>query len=147
MMEFKEIKTREEFISKLPIINQDPGDVKDDMTRTENFIVAVQNGYRQFAAYRDREIIAVVGMSKTYSPNYPAPACDIIYFVVDEKHRRKGIGSQCLEFCRKFASEDGASCLRLAAYAENKPVLDFYQKNGFKHTANFMFQSLDGSVG
>ncbi|WP_342305629.1 N-acetyltransferase [Methanolobus sp. ZRKC5] len=46
-----------------------------------------------------------------------------------EAHQGKGIGQKLLEYC-KFLSSN----LELAVYADNKPAVDFYTKNGFTIT-------------
>lgn len=143
-MKFKEIKTREEFVKTLPIMKQDLGDVNNDDEMADNFMVARDNNYQQFAALDGETVIAVIGMTKVFNPNYPGPAYDITNLVVDENNRRKGIGSEILTFCKKYVSEKGGSCLRLCAYPSNYKALAFYQKNDFKHTANFMFHDLEG---
>lgn len=43
-----------------------------------------------------------------------------------ETHQGKGIGQKLLEYCKFLCSN-----LELAVYAQNKPAVDFYTKNGF----------------
>ncbi|WP_321428716.1 N-acetyltransferase [uncultured Methanolobus sp.] len=43
-----------------------------------------------------------------------------------EAQQRKGIGRKLLDYCKSFYPE-----MELAVYADNKPAIDFYTKNGF----------------
>jgi len=144
-MEFKEVKTPEEFIKILPVIKQDWGDndFGGDQQVVDNFVQAVKHNYRQFAAYDGDKVIAVTGMSTVFMPVSETPRYDLIAFVVDEAYRDKGIGSSLIDYCKKIVQEEGARYLGTGAYTENYKAQAFYQKNGFKHTANFMFHDLE----
>lgn len=43
-----------------------------------------------------------------------------------ETQQRKGIGRKLLNYCKSLYPE-----MELAVYADNKPAIDFYTKNGF----------------
>ena len=51
---------------------------------------------------------------------------------VDEKNRGKGIGTELLEYARKFAKEDNCTDLYLTVNKENENAIKVYEKFGFK---------------
>jgi len=53
---------------------------------------------------------------------------DLLYIVVDPKHRRSGIGKKLLDY---ICNEKGVEKVMLEVRESNKEALDFYQNNGF----------------
>jgi ribosomal protein S18 acetylase RimI-like enzyme len=51
---------------------------------------------------------------------------------VDEENRGKGIGTELLEYARKFAKEDNCTDLYLTVNKENEKAIKFYEEFGFK---------------
>ena len=51
-------------------------------------------------------------------------------FVIAEKYRRQGYGTQLLEASRRWAKDRGAQYLRLSVIPNNEAGIRFYQKNG-----------------
>lgn len=51
---------------------------------------------------------------------------------VDEKNRGKGIGTELLEYARKFAKEDNCTDLYLTVNKENEKAIKVYEEFGFK---------------
>jgi ribosomal protein S18 acetylase RimI-like enzyme len=140
---FREIKTAEEFVQTYPVMRQDLDGEAHAQEAAKRFLEATQYGYRQFALYDNGQVVAVVGINKTYNPNYKTPAFDVTNVVVGTKYRNKGVGSKLMDCCKDLARAEGVDCVRLCVYPENYKAHAFYQKNGFKHTANFMFHALD----
>ena len=50
---------------------------------------------------------------------------------VDERARRRGVGSALLNACRAYAKASGCYNLTLNVWAFNEGAIAFYQKNGF----------------
>ena len=50
---------------------------------------------------------------------------------VDERARRRGVGSALLDACRAYAKASGCYNLTLNVWAFNEGAIAFYQKNGF----------------
>lgn len=51
---------------------------------------------------------------------------------VDEKNRGKGIGTELLEYARKFGTENNCTDLYLTVNKENEKAIKIYEKFGFK---------------
>lgn len=51
---------------------------------------------------------------------------------VDEENRGKGIGTELLEYARKFAKEDNCTDLYLTVNKENEKAIKVYEEFGFK---------------
>lgn len=51
---------------------------------------------------------------------------------VDENYRNQGIGTNLLEFIKKYAKENNYTDLRLTVNEENKRAIHLYEKMGFK---------------
>lgn len=56
---------------------------------------------------------------------------EIIGLVIDERHRRKGIGRQLVSSAREWASGRGHSKLRVRSNAARQGAHDFYPNLGF----------------
>ena len=57
---------------------------------------------------------------------------DILGFVVDEKHRGKGIGKTLMAKLEEWAIQNGYKGLRLVTREEREQAHRFYEKCGFK---------------
>ena len=62
---------------------------------------------------------------------YSRPFVEIHGFVVDEKHRRKGIGKLFIEEIQKWADEKGIKVIRVRANIVRKEAHEFYKNLGF----------------
>ncbi len=51
---------------------------------------------------------------------------------VDEKNRGKGIGTELLEYARKFGKENNCTDLYLTVNKENEKAIKIYERFGFK---------------
>ena len=57
---------------------------------------------------------------------------DIIEIVVDQSHRRRGVGCKLLQACEVFFKEKGVREVFLEVLEENRPACSFYKALGFK---------------
>lgn len=51
---------------------------------------------------------------------------------MDEKNRGKGIGTELLEYARKFGKENNCTDLYLTVNKENEKAIKIYERFGFK---------------
>jgi len=58
-------------------------------------------------------------------------AAELEGLVVDEKHRRQGIGSALIGACMEWAAKTGASSMLLEVRASNAAALSLYRRQGF----------------
>jgi ribosomal-protein-alanine acetyltransferase len=58
-------------------------------------------------------------------------AAEVEGLVVDEKHRRQGMGSALIGACMEWAANAGASSMRLEVRASNAAALALYHRHGF----------------
>jgi ribosomal protein S18 acetylase RimI-like enzyme len=56
----------------------------------------------------------------------------ITQLLIDQEHRRKGIGQMLMKYVELHAKKLGARMLILETQSCNVPAIDFYRKNGFK---------------
>ena len=59
-------------------------------------------------------------------------------FVIDSNFRSKGIGIRLLDELFDWAAQNGLKRIQLAADKHNETALNFYAKNGFKHSSMTM---------
>lgn len=79
----------------------------------------------------------VVGFSLLYEKEVKGPSllirCKYAYlqdFVVTEKHRNRGIGSQLLEASKQWAKDRNLEYLRLSVFPANESGIRFYKRHG-----------------
>ncbi|MBP5841428.1 GNAT family N-acetyltransferase [Lactiplantibacillus plantarum] len=61
------------------------------------------------------------------------------------KRLKKGIGSQMLNFARKYAAEINAFSIRLDTLVENIPAQNLYKEKGFSYIERHNLTSFDGN--
>lgn len=79
-----------------------------------------------YGYYNDSVLIGFISFSIIYE------RCEINYIAVDEKYRRKGIGSKLL---KKVCLLNDFRNISLEVRSDNDTAINFYLKNGFKNIA------------
>jgi len=84
----------------------------------------------------DGEIVGFINLKKAAASNYPMfKPCEfaaIENLVVDEAHRRRGIGTLLFEAAKKWALDRGLKHIQLTVWTANTAAIAFYAKMGFK---------------
>lgn len=57
--------------------------------------------------------------------------CDLLDIGILKKYRRKGFGSELLEYVEQRAKNEGFYCMYMSTYAMDYEAISFYGKNGF----------------
>ena len=58
--------------------------------------------------------------------------CFVDQFAVRSSYRRKGVGTQLMDYIRDFARKENCTALDLGVWYENAVAMDFYKSIGFK---------------
>lgn len=58
--------------------------------------------------------------------------CFVDQFAVRSSNRRKGVGTQLMDYIKNFAHKENCSALDLGVWYENAVAMDFYKSLGFK---------------
>lgn len=58
--------------------------------------------------------------------------CFIDQFAVRSSFRRKGVGTQLMDYIKSFAHTENCTALDLGVWYENATAMDFYKSFGFK---------------
>lgn len=58
--------------------------------------------------------------------------CFIDQFAVRSSYRRKGVGSQLMDYIKKHAEAEKCTSVELGVWAENSTAMEFYKSFGFK---------------
>ena len=102
---------------------------------TEKYILAKieEDSYIGFFGYRGEEIVCAVGLLLYELPpifgNYDRKVGHVLNFYTLKEHRRKGYGTQMIEFLKKQAQEIGVKRLFLNA---TKMGEELYINSGFR---------------
>ena len=83
----------------------------------------------------DGEVVGLVAIRRRARPDYPMfrPGEFVLIedLVVDERRRRRGIGTALLEAARRWSGQRGLGSMELVVWAANSEAVDFYRKHGF----------------
>lgn len=79
-------------------------------------------------------VIGMVGGQLLTSSVEGAPVLLIEDFVVDTRHRGRGVGKQLLSAIRAWGAERGAVRCQLLADRDNVSAIGFYEKQGWKQS-------------
>lgn len=58
--------------------------------------------------------------------------CFVDQFAVRSSYRRKGVGTQLMDYIKSFARKENCTALDLGVWYENAAAMDFYKNFGFK---------------
>lgn len=67
----------------------------------------------------------------------------INYFVIDEKHRKKGIGNKLINKIFEIAKENKIDNIELIVNSKNKNALEFYKKLKFEEEKLYLCKKID----
>lgn len=81
-------------------------------------------------AFKEEELIGFIWGYKTIVND--RNRLHINYFIVNEKHRKQGIGSQLIEKIYEIANEMQIKEIELMVTSENKTAVNFYKRQGFE---------------
>ncbi len=88
-----------------------------------------------FAAVKDGTVVGVVHIER-YELLYSETLANILGLAVSVKFRRMGIGKNLMNAAEKWASDIGASAIRLNSGAERTEAHKFYRAIGFLSEKN-----------
>jgi N-acetylglutamate synthase-like GNAT family acetyltransferase len=85
-------------------------------------------------AEADGEVVGLASLHTSLSVEYDEPAAKLSAIVVDESHRRCGIGEALVAAMEAEARERGCRLLFLTTAARRADAHDFYRRLGFEET-------------
>jgi N-acetylglutamate synthase-like GNAT family acetyltransferase len=85
-------------------------------------------------AETDGEVVGLASLHTSLSVEYDEPAAKLSAIVVDESHRRRGIGEALVAAMEAEARERGCCLLFLTTAARRADAHDFYRRLGFEET-------------
>lgn len=89
-----------------------------------------------FVAEVDGDIVGFVKVTIETAPDFalyvPQRYATVDDLVVDEKHRRQGIGQVLMDKVHAWAKEKGATSVQLVVYEFNQAAVDFYRSLGYE---------------
>jgi len=85
-------------------------------------------------AEADGEVVGLASLHTSLSVEYDEPAAKLSAIVVDESHRRCGIGEALVAAMEAEARERGCCLLFLTTAARRADAHDFYRRLGFEET-------------
>ncbi|MDR3287936.1 MAG: GNAT family N-acetyltransferase [Peptococcaceae bacterium] len=99
----------------------------------ETFNLILNDKRKQYYVAKDGDnVVGVVGVALHQSLVEAGNFANIDELVVDETHRRQGIGQRLLAACAAFAKERGCQNITLTSGNARIGAHTFYEKNGFE---------------
>jgi GNAT superfamily N-acetyltransferase len=85
-------------------------------------------------AEADGEVVGLASLHTSLSVEYDEPAAKLSAIIVDERHRRRGIGEALVAEMEAEARERGCCLIFLTTAARRADAHDFYRRLGFEET-------------
>jgi GNAT superfamily N-acetyltransferase len=101
------------------------------------------NADRLVVAELDGEVVGLASLHTSLSVEYDAPAAKLSAIVVDELHRRHGIGEALLVAMEAEARRRGCCLIFLTTAERRKDAHAFYRRSGFEETGRRFAKRLD----
>ena len=98
--------------------------------KNHHIIVAEENG--QIAS----SYLPVIGANLTHAQR---PYAFIEHVVTDEKHRKKGLATACLDYARALAEKENCYKMMLLTGSKEESTLNFYRKAGYNSSDKTAF--------
>jgi N-acetylglutamate synthase-like GNAT family acetyltransferase len=89
---------------------------------------------RVVVAEADGEVVGLASLHTSLSVEYDEPAAKLSAIVVDERHRRRGIGEALVAAMEAEARARGCCLIFLTTAARRADAHDFYRRLGFEET-------------
>jgi GNAT superfamily N-acetyltransferase len=89
---------------------------------------------RLVVAELDGEIVGLASLHTSLSIAYDSPAAKLSAIVVDERHRRGGIGQALVEEMEREAERQGCYLVFLTTAGRREGAHAFYERIGFEET-------------
>jgi GNAT superfamily N-acetyltransferase len=93
-------------------------------------------------AEHEGEIVGLVGLHVSESLEHDGPVGKVSELVVDERLRRRGIGTALMEVAERQARRRGCVLLFLTTAERRQEAHRFYQRLGFEETGRRFAKSL-----
>ena len=129
-LEYKSLKTTQEIIPTLSLLNQMYPGITPQEYRKAIEEMTQNNGYKMLAVYSEGELVAICGfwiLRMFYCGKY----LQISNLVVDENCRGQNIGAKILEYFENYAKDQGCDHITLDSYIDNTRSHEFFKKQGF----------------
>lgn len=89
---------------------------------------------RVIVAELDGEVVGLASVHTSFSIEYDRPAAKVSAIVVDERHRRRGIGHRLAAELEAEARQRGCCLIFLTTAERRKDAHAFYERIGFEET-------------
>jgi N-acetylglutamate synthase-like GNAT family acetyltransferase len=98
---------------------------------------------RLVVAEADGEVVGLASLHESLSVEYDEPAAKLSAIVVDERHRRCGIGEALVAEMEAEARRRGCCLIFLTTAERRSDAHAFYQRLGFEETGRRFAKALD----
>ncbi|MBR3969468.1 MAG: GNAT family N-acetyltransferase [Ruminococcus sp.] len=98
----------------------------EKLLNSEEITVIVSECNSEIAGYT-----LIYFIEKGEPVNYNLRKCHIEQLAVNEKYRRKGIGTGLITYIKKLAAEKECQSVELGVWCENNNAVEFYSEMGF----------------
>jgi N-acetylglutamate synthase-like GNAT family acetyltransferase len=105
--------------------------------------LAASDADRLFVAEEGGAVVAVAGIHVSRSIEYDRDAAKVSALVVDEEHRRRGIGEALMARIEEEARARGCVLLFLTTAERRKDAHEFYRRVGLEETGRRFAKSLE----
>ena len=100
------------------------------------------NSYKLFVGEIDSEVVGFIALHWYHAFHHPKPVGRIVAFVIDDKFRGKGFGSELLKYAEDFLISKGCLKLELTSNLRRKESHQYYLNKGYIQTSMHLVKIL-----
>ena len=97
--------------------------------------MAESDAYQVLLAEDEGQVVGLLGLSFRHTLFHPAPSALIDELVVEQSHRRRGIGQQLMAEAIERCRAAGCCEIEVSTERSNEAAQEFYRRHGFSHEA------------
>lgn len=97
--------------------------------------MADSDAYQVLLAEDEGQVLGLLSLSFRHTLFHPAPSALIDELVVEQSHRRQGVGQQLMAEAIERCRAAGCCEIEVSTEQSNEAAQEFYRRHGFSHEA------------
>lgn len=115
---------------------------KKAKARLKKDVLSKKNSVESYLVYYNKQPVGYAILFYTYSSFLALPTLYLEDIFILEEYRKKGVGQEMFDFCKKLAKKKDCGRMEWAVLDWNTPAIKFYEKNKAKPLKDWIYYRL-----